>query len=163
MKKIILILLAGFGIFCLVSATQITSHQQDLPDQEDNKATLSVATIKSLEARGFEVAEQYFPVRSPRMLDSTNLPETAHIKMSLDVRKAKNLQITWLGVPTTQKIAASQNDIILTEGFEEDFPVTNWRLSGAQSSHRHGWTSQQGIIRCRGTLERWPREFIFIV
>ncbi len=112
MKKIIFTLLIGFSIFCLIAATQFTSQKPKKLNQQTNQSVLSIADIKSLETRGFTFAGQYLSVCSPRMLDSTNLPETTHIKMGLDLRKAKNLQITWSGAPTTKKVATSTNDII---------------------------------------------------
>lgn len=130
MKKLILFIVTILGVLSFIAATHLTTQNQNLMNQPSSHATLSPEAITSLESRGFEVAGQYLPVHSPRMLDSTNLPETTQLKMSLNIRKAKNLQITWLGTPATQKIAASQNDIILSEGFEGDFPGTNWKLSG---------------------------------
>ncbi|MCU0645584.1 MAG: hypothetical protein MUC94_15170, partial [bacterium] len=130
MRKLILFTMTVLVFLCFIAATYLTNQHQNVINQPTNNAALSPETIASLESRGFKVVENYFPVLSPRMLDSTNLPETAQLKMSLDVRKAKNLQITRLGTAAMQKTATSQNDIILTEGFEGDFPGANWQLAG---------------------------------
>jgi parallel beta-helix repeat protein len=88
--------------------------------------TLSAEAINALQAKGFYLISMNHPVRSPRLVDSTDLPETSHIQMSLDLNVAKEIDVTWLGARETR----TTNDTILTEGFEGDFPGNKWQLSG---------------------------------
>jgi len=83
MKKLILFL-AIIGIV-FVSSGNV---------QENQSTTLSTEAINSLQSNGFSFLDMHYPVRSPRMLDSTNLPQTAQIKMSMNVQNIKNLKVT---------------------------------------------------------------------
>lgn len=143
MKKLIFVILIIWGFLCLIAANHLTTRNPNRANQGTADFALSPETMASLAAKGFTVSETDLPVRSPRMLDSTNLPETVYLQMRLDVRQAKNLQITWLGAPATRTRAGNQSEVILSEGFESDFPGANWRCSGnptwGKSTHqKHG-------------------------
>jgi hypothetical protein len=112
--------------------------------QENPVQSLSVEAVNSLQARGFNVLGVHHPVRSPRLVDSTNLAETSHIQMSLDLNAAKDIDITWLGSKASKAIAANPNDVILTENYESDFPGSKWRLSGNPTWGKTGYQKYGG-------------------
>jgi len=144
MKTIALFLVIILGILSVMAATYLAPQQQNLINQPTHHATLSPEAVTSLESRGFEVSGQYFPVRSPRSLDSTNLPETVQIKMSVDLSKAKGMNITWIKPDVIHSRSATQNDTILIEDFEGEFPGTTWQLSGNPTWGKTGYQKHGG-------------------
>ena len=137
MKK--LTLLSGLALLAFASSGNIQNVQE-----KQATPTLSAEAINALQAKGFNFIGMHRPVRSPRLVDSTNLAETVHIQMSLDLNAAKDIDITWLGARLAKATTASPNDTILTEGFEGDFPENQWKLSGNPTWGKSNYQKHSG-------------------
>ena len=141
MRKSILFLII---LLSLIVFPQTTSTDQTSIDQLTNTNVLSENALKNLESKGFTFIGMHNAVVSPRMLDSTNLPETVQIKMSVDLSKAKGMNITWIKPDESQSRTTTQNDTILIEDFEGDFPGTQWQISGNPTWGKTGYQKHGG-------------------
>lgn len=137
MKK--LTLLPTLAVLAFATPSNIQSIQEKQATQ-----TLSAEAINALQAKGFNFISMHHPVRSPRLVDSTNFPETVQIQMSFDLSAAKDIEINWLGTRSSQEIATSPNDTIFTESFEGDFPGTRWSLSGNPTWGKSNYQKHSG-------------------
>lgn len=144
MRKSILFLILVLSSLSLIVFSQTTSTHQTSIDQLPNKNVLSANALKILESKGFKFIGMHNPVVSPRMLDSTKLPETVQIKMSVNLSKAKGMNITWIKPDKSQSRATAQNDTILIEDFEGDFPGIQWQLSGNPTWGKTGYQKHGG-------------------
>lgn len=91
---------------------------------------LTSEDINFLQEKGFDNIGRYHPLYTPRTVDSTNLPEMIHIKISLNITDAANIKIKrFPKIPISKKKFAFQ-DTSLIEDFEGDFPGNRWQLSG---------------------------------
>lgn len=104
--------------------------QKQKPLQIQKQKELSANAKQSLEARGFRVLGPAPKLVSPRRDSLAKDNDVVRVAVSFDLSKS-GIKPIYMGTPIQKRMSSSTySDTIMTDGFEGDFPGTQWQRTG---------------------------------
>ena len=135
MKKLNLTSARIYGMLVLVLFTNLFSPNKETLAQETTHKVLFHKTVKFLESKGLKVLQQVQPLRSPRILDTTqtegNAKDFLKVAVQFKLPKAKKSAIHPQFMNKRFVESKTAYDTLLTEDFETGkIDTTKWQLLG---------------------------------